>query len=34
MKKLAQLDLHYRYIKGDFWCLDGSDYTIANLWDE
>lgn len=28
------LDLHYRYIKGNFWCLPGSDYTPENLWDE
>ncbi len=34
MQKMNSLDLHYRYIKGDFWCLDGSDYTLENLWDE
>jgi alcohol dehydrogenase (NADP+) len=34
MEKLKALDQHYRYIKGDFWCLEGSDYTIKNLWDE
>ncbi|WP_394993959.1 aldo/keto reductase [Emticicia sp.] len=34
IEKLDALDQHYRYIKGDFWCLDGSDYTLANLWDE
>ncbi|CAH0995673.1 Aldo/keto reductase [Emticicia aquatica] len=34
MAKLNDLDIHYRYIKGDFWCLKGSDYTIENLWDE
>jgi alcohol dehydrogenase (NADP+) len=34
MEKLGNLDQHYRYIKGDFWCLEGSDYTISNLWDE
>ena len=34
MEKMSQLDLHYRYIKGDFWCLEGSDYTLQNLWDE
>ncbi|MFN8357161.1 MAG: aldo/keto reductase [Spirosomataceae bacterium] len=31
---MSQLDLHNRYIKGDFWCLEGSDYTLQNLWDE
>ena len=34
MEAMNALDQHYRYIKGDFWCLEGSDYTIANLWDE
>ena len=34
MTQINNLDLHYRYIKGDFWCLEGSDYTVANLWDE
>lgn len=34
MNQINALDLHYRYIKGDFWCLEGSDYTLANLWDE
>jgi alcohol dehydrogenase (NADP+) len=34
MEKMNSLDLHYRYIKGDFWCLEGSDYTLENLWDE
>ena len=34
MTKMNSLDLHYRYIKGDFWCMEGSDYTLENLWDE
>ena len=34
MEAMSALDKHYRYIKGDFWCLAGSDYTVANLWDE
>ncbi len=34
MQKISLLDQHYRYIKGDFWCLEGSDYTLENLWDE
>ncbi|PLK44698.1 aldo/keto reductase [Emticicia sp. TH156] len=34
MERMTQLDQHYRYIKGDFWCLEGSDYTVENLWDE
>jgi alcohol dehydrogenase (NADP+) len=34
MEAMNALDQHYRYIKGDFWCLEGSDYTVENLWDE
>jgi alcohol dehydrogenase (NADP+) len=34
MEVMRGLDLHYRYIKGNFWCLPGSDYTMENLWDE
>ncbi len=34
MERINQLDQHYRYIKGDFWCLEGSGYTLENLWDE
>ena len=34
MENLNNLDQHYRYIKGDFWCLEGSGYTLENLWDE
>jgi alcohol dehydrogenase (NADP+) len=33
MQKIDELDQHYRYIKGDFWCLEGSDYTLENLWN-
>lgn len=34
MATLANLPINYRYIKGNFWCLEGSDYTFKNLWDE
>lgn len=34
MDRMASVDQHYRFIKGDFWCLEGTDYTIENLWDE
>ena len=34
MERMNALDQHFRYIKGDFWCLEGSDYTLENLWDE
>lgn len=33
MDALANEDLNSRYVKGDFWCLAGSDYTLENLWD-
>ncbi len=32
MEKLASVNRDYRYIKGDFWCLPGSDYTVESLW--
>ena len=34
MNAMRELDLQYRYIKGNFWCLEGSDYTLESLWDE
>jgi alcohol dehydrogenase (NADP+) len=34
MAQMAAVNMNYRYIKGDFWCLPGSDYTVENLWDE
>lgn len=34
MDRMASVDQHYRFIKGDFWCLEDTDYTIENLWDE
>lgn len=34
MEAMQGVNLDYRYIKGDFWCLPGSDYTLENLWDE
>jgi alcohol dehydrogenase (NADP+) len=33
MTTIASLDLDQRYIKGDFWCLKGSDYTLESLWN-
>jgi len=32
--KLAGLDRHRRYISGDFWCPEGSPYSVEDLWDE
>ena len=34
MNEISSLDEHYRYVKGQFWALDGSDYTVEELWDE
>ena len=34
MQAIAALDKHRRYVDGGFWAQPGSDYTLANLWDE
>lgn len=34
MAAIAELDRHRRYVDGSFWAREGSDYTLANLWDE
>ncbi|MDW3209218.1 MAG: aldo/keto reductase [Reichenbachiella sp.] len=34
MNQINQLDRHFRYVTGTFFALPGSDYTLANLWDE
>ena len=34
MKQIRGLDKNRRYVDGSFWCLEGSPYTIATLWDE
>ncbi len=34
MQAIAQLDRHRRYVDGSLWAVEGSSYTIANLWDE
>ena len=34
MNAITQLDRHHRYVLGDFWCFEGSPYTLENLWDE
>lgn len=31
---LKALDLHRRYVSGTFWTMEGSPYTLENLWDE
>lgn len=32
--ELTALDKHRRYVSGTFWTMEGSPYTIENLWDE
>jgi alcohol dehydrogenase (NADP+) len=32
MNELAKVNKDYRYIKGDFWCIEGSDYSLESLW--
>ncbi len=34
MAALDGLDRHRRYVDGGFWAVEGSDYTVENLWDE
>ena len=34
MEVIASVNLNYRFVKGDFWCLPGSDYTLESLWDD
>jgi len=33
-RALDALDRARRYVRGDFWALEGSPYTLASLWDE
>lgn len=34
MGAIAKLDRHRRYVGADFWAIEGSGYTVANIWDE
>lgn len=34
IEAIRNMDLKRRYIDGTFWCLEGSPYTLASLWDE
>ncbi len=31
---ISDLDRHMRYVDGSFWAVEGSGYTVENLWDE
>lgn len=34
MQEISKLDRQRRYVSGEFWAVEGSSYTVANLWDE
>ena len=34
MQQIAALDKNRRYVNGAFWAMEGSPYTLSNLWDE
>jgi alcohol dehydrogenase (NADP+) len=34
MQEIAALDRNRRYLAADFFAMEGSPYTLANLWDE
>ena len=34
MDAINSLDQHRRYIDGTFWAIEGSPYTVADLWNE
>jgi len=34
MTEIAKLNRDRRYVNGTFWAMEGSPYSIANLWDE
>lgn len=34
MEQISTLDKHFRFVSGAFWEVEGSDYTVADLWDE
>lgn len=34
LQQIARLDRHRRYVNGQTWTLEGSGYTLQNLWDE
>jgi alcohol dehydrogenase (NADP+) len=34
MNSIASLDKHFRFISGELWTMEGSPYTLKELWDE
>jgi alcohol dehydrogenase (NADP+) len=33
IQAIDALDAGYRYVDGKFWTVEGSPYTMENLWD-
>jgi alcohol dehydrogenase (NADP+) len=33
MAELAKLEMGFRYVNGEFWTIEGSPYTLTELWD-
>ncbi len=33
MAKLAKLETGFRYVNGEFWAIEGSPYTLTELWE-
>ncbi|RLC27293.1 MAG: aldo/keto reductase, partial [Deltaproteobacteria bacterium] len=33
MESISMLDRNARYIRGDFWTMPGSPYTLQTLWE-
>ncbi|OQY27938.1 MAG: aldehyde oxidoreductase [Candidatus Cloacimonetes bacterium 4572_55] len=34
MQDISDIDKNHRYFLADLWAIDGSSYTLENLWDE
>jgi alcohol dehydrogenase (NADP+) len=32
MEKMAKLDREYRFVDGSFWAMEGSPYSIKDIW--
>ncbi len=32
-ERISSMDRHYRYVVGAFWAMEGSGYTVEELWD-
>jgi alcohol dehydrogenase (NADP+) len=32
MAELAKLEMGFRYVNGEFWTMEGSPYTLTELW--